>query len=82
MIVAGATLTEDRLWTSWPATSLRLLGDASYSLYLVHVPVIEIFRYYGWRTTNIFLVIITVAIVTHFTVEKPILDLYRWRKLV
>lgn len=87
LIITGATLTEKgRSWT--PPRVLLLLGEASYSIYLVHSGVISVLAivYAKFHLTSVspvlyFFVVaissIVAGIVAHKVVEQPLLRLLR-----
>ncbi|MGN5376476.1 acyltransferase family protein [Sphingomonas hankookensis] len=70
--------------------SMRLLGDASYSLYLVHYPVIAIAAQI-WRNSpvkdlpmpiafvTLLAVALTAGLITHAVVERPIISFFNRR---
>jgi exopolysaccharide production protein ExoZ len=68
-----------------PSPALKRLGDASYSLYLVHTPVIAVFnRIIGPTNPVLFFslaMILSVAagLACHRFVERPLLALFRPR---
>jgi exopolysaccharide production protein ExoZ len=82
ILLAGATLIEKARPFAVPA-SLLLLGDASYSLYLVHSPVLSVFGAVQGRAgfalpePFLFLLASAIALVAgiaaHLLVEKPLL---------
>jgi peptidoglycan/LPS O-acetylase OafA/YrhL len=55
--------------------TLLLLGEASYGLYLLQMPLFEAIRgKYEWRLPamlGFFALLVAASIVTHFAVEKP-----------
>ncbi len=80
-LVAAACLVKKPWLLGDLAAPLRLLGDASYALYLVHVPVLSFMVGQGYPRPVIFWSTIVVAIVVHWVVEKPIASIARaWRQ--
>lgn len=87
LIVAGAILLGPKIPN---IKSLKLLGDASYSIYLTHavvslrysrqiwreLPVDGVLQFVGWTLTALS-VSIVVGIVVHLYIEKPTLKLLR-----
>jgi exopolysaccharide production protein ExoZ len=82
-LVAGLVMVEDDGGLpNWPW--LRLLGDASYSIYLTHVLVTESLSHLMDTTAAPYLPIavagsLAVGVVCHFVLEKPLLALFRKR---
>jgi exopolysaccharide production protein ExoZ len=72
-LVAAACLVRKPWVFGDLAAPLHLLGDASYALYLVHVPVLLTMLNQGYSRWAIFWSAIAIAILMHFVVEKPIL---------
>ena len=91
-IVAGALRLEENLPEIRP---LKLLGDASYSIYLTHlfvlkwvippvwarVPVRGWGQFAGWMVLSLSMSIL-LGIVVHRLVEKPMLNWFRGRRLI
>ena len=69
-LVAGAGLP----WPAWTSGLLRLLGNASYPLYLLHKPLYHL-AYdslglrHGWQLLS---VAILAAVAVHFLIESPL----------
>lgn len=81
-IVAGAlALEQSGAAPRWPA--LAWLGDASYALYLVHVPVEAVVAStlrsvdIGWFAALAIVASVVVALATHALVERPLTNLAR-----
>jgi exopolysaccharide production protein ExoZ len=87
MIVAGGIFSE-RAYSSLSLYPLKIIGDASYSIYLWHVVVVSfldgvLLRFKLNTILHIALIgILTVAITTllYFVLEKPIINLLRASK--
>lgn len=82
-LVAGAVTIETRggLKDVWP---LRFLGDASYSIYLVHWPVLSLLGYAMDRKALVYLPVgigtsLAVGIAVHLLLERPLLRLFHER---
>lgn len=66
---------------------LRLLGDASYSIYLVHFPIVSVFYKLIPRietSLNVdfialvcLIACISIGLITHLIIEKPVINLFR-----
>jgi peptidoglycan/LPS O-acetylase OafA/YrhL len=70
LLVAGASLP----WPAWTHAALKLLGNASYSLYLLHKPLYhlahqELGLNQGWQLLTL---AIAAAIAAHLLVETPV----------
>lgn len=76
-IVAGACLVKKPWDLGDFAKPFQLLGDASYALYLVHIPVLVITLERGYSRATIFWITLAVAIIAHVLVEKPIIAMVR-----
>jgi peptidoglycan/LPS O-acetylase OafA/YrhL len=91
LIIAGLCALEmrRRIKAPWPLT---MLGDASYLLYLIHVPALlilgaserhlHLLRFMpGWALASLFIIVIVGgAIILNRLVEKPLLRLIRPRR--
>src|SRR5262249_50081895 len=78
-VVAGATLAK-WIWRPYLSRPAMLLGDASYALYLIHVPIILILAALGLGRGSWPIVIaisIAASISIHFLIERPILGRFR-----
>lgn len=83
LIVAGAALSDRGELTSVQWRIPRLLGDASYSIYLTHLFVFYVFLralnfHVGHLGIPIVLATLIVGICVHFYVERPIAYSTRW----
>ncbi len=88
VILVGATLCEKHYVWSAP-NGLMALGAASYSIYLVHSPVISMLAFLNHRVgaqappVVLFCIVaaasVAAGIAFHYSVEQPVLDLVRTR---
>jgi exopolysaccharide production protein ExoZ len=82
MIVAGAVAIEQG-WAARPPALFERLGDASYAIYLCHMPATALVAHLlGTRPEAVFvpaavLVSISVGFGFHFAVEKPLIAAFR-----
>jgi peptidoglycan/LPS O-acetylase OafA/YrhL len=92
-LVASETSSVDNKISCWVANrGLIAIGDASYSLYLSHLLMINLFviiwsrfSFQGWITqslfeTVVFLICIAFSIATYRAIERPMLDWLRRRQ--
>ena len=78
-VVAGATLAQWS-WRSWINRLAMLFGDASYALYLFHLPLMGILVGLGYGQSSWPIVIATCIVASisiHFLIEQPILGWFR-----
>ncbi len=86
-LMLGAIIVERVRTLKFPAT-LRLLGDASYAVYLVHSPVISVMAainhkfFFGMLPEQaVFLIVLTTSVVAgvvfHMIIERPLLSILR-----
>lgn len=83
-LIIGAAIIERRVNVSFPAV-LILLGDASYSIYLIHKPALSITQRifskmnFGWEMALFLGVIITTlfGVIFHLIVEKSLIRIIR-----
>ena len=78
-VVAGATLAQWS-WRPYLSRPAVLLGNASYALYLFHLPLIMIFAALGYGRSSWPIVIATCIVASisiHFLIERPILGWFR-----
>ncbi|MGD9801327.1 MAG: acyltransferase family protein [Parvularculaceae bacterium] len=81
MLCAGALAFEDGLHRR-PSVLMKLLGDASYSIYLVHIPMLAVLRkLFGWsaggpfdagRTLTLTALASAGCVAVYFLFEKPV----------
>lgn len=82
LLLCMAGLASEDLLRKRPSRVAKLLGDASYSIYLVHIPMMAVLRkIFGWPSSemhgmfeNLVLAAFTVAgcVVAYFLFEKPV----------
>ncbi|MFS1912022.1 acyltransferase family protein [Vibrio sp. 10N.286.48.B7] len=86
MLILGMAVVERQLHIKWPSI-LLVLGNASYSIYLIHKPAQSVTQRmlgvmdFDWIYGLIVGVILTTAagVILHLVVEKPIINLCRKR---
>lgn len=86
-LVAGSLALENNNFIRMPGW-LKKCGDASYSLYLIHIPMINVLITYTIKyklmlagimqrveLVAIIVTVVVVAIIFHFSVEKPLINI-------
>jgi exopolysaccharide production protein ExoZ len=85
-LLVSALANADWGWNKWPFRWLIKIGDASYSLYLIHLPIVWIFAkgvkvaaLPGWTAEGLRLIYLAVcvwlAVHSYRFIERPMIDL-------
>ena len=91
LLLCAAGLAAEPLLQRRPIRFAKLLGDASYSIYLIHIPMLAVVRkIFGWPSSqmhghaeNLILAAVTTAgcVLAYFLFEKPVDRMLRKRFL-